>query len=83
MFYVHAVFLHIPDVSGSSVLAPINEEEVMKRFGTISLWFLRVLTVFFELLDSTGSRSSGLIKAWEAGSCSGSDRGSPSVLSAA
>lgn len=40
----------------------MREEEVTKWFGA-ALGRLRVLTVFNELPGSTGSRSSGLIKA--------------------
>lgn len=71
---------NILGVCGPSLIAPITEDEVMKWSET-ALGRLRVLTVFFELLSSTGSRSSGLIKAWEGGSWSDSDRAFLSVLS--
>lgn len=58
--YHHISISVSPD--GRSLAAPMREEEVTKWFGA-ALGRLRVLTVFNELPGSTGSRSSGLIKA--------------------
>lgn len=60
----------------------MRDDEVMKWSGT-ALGRLRFLTVFNELPGSTGSKSSGLIKASEPRSCAVSDKGLFSMLAGA
>ncbi len=67
------------DAAWPPLTAPMREEVVVKWSGAV-VCRLRVLTVFTELPGSTGSRSSGLIKAWETGSCADPDEGFLSVL---
>lgn len=58
----------LPDGKRPAPAAPMREEVVLKWSGA-ALVCLRLLTVFSELPGSTGSKSSGSIKARQAGSC--------------
>lgn len=77
----HISISDLLDVDGS-LTDPMRVDEVMKWSGA-ALGRLKVLTVFSELPGLTGSRSSGLIKASETGSCADSDEGFLSVLAGA